>query len=302
MCLAIGLFHAAINSRRTYPQCGWNQDYIFGEGDIHHALRQLESVCEEASSSSEMGTLIYLLSKCTYGGRMEDELDTRTLETYLEAVCDAASASEEKECGGLMLNSTTSIGEVPVVSHEEMMRFISKLPSDASHLVMAMSEANHIEKSEMEGKRLLEKLGALKGLNLEGDGEGEDEDDEQSADTSDRQEANLREKITALVGEIPDAFELAEQETEILKLVLDQELQKYNLLLETMRDTLADALRALDGQCLVTEAISELLDSVQEDDIPEVWMDVAYPTMEDLPGFMEDLKERYGRTLMVNYQ
>ena len=69
-----------------------------------------------------------------------------------------------------------------------------------------------------------------------------------------------------------------------------------------MRDTLADALRALDGQCLVTEAISELLDSVQEDDIPEVWMDVAYPTMEDLPGFMEDLKERCGRTKMMNYQ
>ena len=199
---------------------------------------------------------------------------------------------EKEGFGSLMLNSSTSIGEVPVESHEEMMRFISKLPSDASHLVMAMSEANHIEKSEMEGKRLLQKLGALKGLNLEGDVEGDDEDDGQSAGTSDRQEADLREKITALVGEIPDAFELAEQETEILKLVLDQELQKYNLLLETMRDTLADALRALDGQCLVTEAISELLDSVQEDDIPEVWMDVAYPTMEDLPGFIEDLKER----------
>ena len=27
-------------------------------------------------------------------------------------------------------------------------------------------------------------------------------------------------------------------------------------------------------------------------EIPEVWMDVAYPTMEDLPGFIEDLRER----------
>ena len=287
MCFAIGLFHAVINARRSYPQCGWNQDYIFGEGDIRHAFRQLESVCDAASEFPDMGTLIYLLSKCTYGGRMEDELDTRTLETYLEAVC-ASAASEED--GGLMLNSSTRIGEVPVDSHEEMMRFISKLPSDAGHLIMGMSEANHIEKSEMEGKKLLEKLGALKGLKLEGDAshaeEGGDEDG--AAD----EEADLREKITALVDEIPDSFELAEQETEILKLVLDQELQKYNLLLETMRDTLADALRALDGQCLVTEAISELLDSVQEDDIPEVWMDVAYPTMEDLPGFMADLRER----------
>ena len=296
MCFSIGLFHAAINSRRSYPQCGWNQDYIFGQGDIHHAFRQLESVCDTSSESPDMGTLIYLLSKCTYGGRMEDELDTRTLETYLEAVC-AAAASEKDGGGSLMLNSSIGIGQVPVESHEEMMRFISKLPSDASHLIMAMSEANHIQKNEMEGKRLLEKLGTLKGLKLEGDAshaeEGDDEGEDGSADAFDSEEAGLRKKITALMDDIPDAFELAEQETEILKLVLDQELQKYNLLLETMKDTLADALRALDGQCLVTEAISELLDSVQEDDIPEVWMDVAYPTMEDLSGFMEDLKERY---------
>ena len=296
MCFSIGLFHAAINSRRSYPQCGWNQDYIFGQGDIHHAFRQLESVCDTSSESPDMGTLIYLLSKCTYGGRMEDELDTRTLETYLEAVC-AAAASEKDGGGSLMLNSSIGIGQVPVESHEEMMRFISKLPSDASHLIMAMSEANHIQKNEMEGKRLLEKLGTLKGLKLEGDAshaeEGDDEGEDGSADAFDSEEAGLRKKITALMDDIPDAFELAEQETEILKLVLDQELQKYNLLLETMRDTLADALRALDGQCLVTEAISELLDSVQEDDIPEVWMDVAYPTMEDLSGFMKDLKERY---------
>ena len=296
MCFAIGLFHAVINARRSYPQCGWNQDYIFGEGDIRHAFRQLESVCDAASEFPDMGTLIYLLSKCTYGGRMEDELDTRTLETYLEAVC-AAAASEKDGGGSLMLNSSIGIGQVPVESHEEMMRFISKLPSDASHLIMAMSEANHIQKNEMEGKRLLEKLGTLKGLKLEGDAshaeEGDDEGEDGSADAFDSEEAGLRKKITALMDDIPDAFELAEQETEILKLVLDQELQKYNLLLETMRDTLADALRALDGQCLVTEAISELLDSVQEDDIPEVWMDVAYPTMEDLSGFMKDLKERY---------
>lgn len=289
MCFAIGLFHATINSRRCYPQCGWNQDYIFGEGDIHHAFRQLESVCDATSEFPDMGTLIYLLSKCTYGGRMEDELDTRTLETYLESICAAAASENDGGGGSLMLNSTTSIGQVPVESHEELMRFISKLPSEASHLMMAMSEANHIEKNEMEGKRLLEKLGTLKGLKLEGDASDAEDGDDEDEDG----EADLRKKITVLTDEIPDAFELAEQETEILKLVLDQELQKYNLLLETMRDTLADALRALDGQCLVTEAISELLDSVQEDDIPEVWMDVAYPTMEDLRGFMEDLKERY---------
>jgi hypothetical protein len=48
------------------------------------------------------------------------------------------------------------------------------------------------------------------------------EDDAQS-------DQSIREKINALLARIPDEFELEENLTEILKLVLDQELQVKNL-------------------------------------------------------------------------
>ena len=34
-----------------------------------------------------MSTLQYLIAECTYGGRMEDEWDMRTLTTFLELIC-----------------------------------------------------------------------------------------------------------------------------------------------------------------------------------------------------------------------
>ena len=43
---------------------------------------------------------------------------------------------------------------------------------------------------------------------------------------------------------------------EILKLVLDQELQKYNLLIGTMTDTLQAALNVIDGKSLVTNQVT----------------------------------------------
>ena len=39
---------------------------------------------EDQSAMSSLGTLRYLVYSCTYGGRMEDEFDIRTLETFLK--------------------------------------------------------------------------------------------------------------------------------------------------------------------------------------------------------------------------
>ena len=59
-----------------------------------------------------------------------------------------------------------------------------------------------------------------------------------------------------------------------------------------MKETLQNALNGLDGKSLVTEDIEEFIDAIREDEIPEAWLDVAYPTMEDLPGYLNDLLER----------
>ena len=35
-----------------------------------------------------------------------------------------------------------------------------------------------------------------------------------------------------------------------------------------------------------------IIEAVEEGEIPQPWLDVAYPTMADLEGFLADLKER----------
>ena len=88
LSLAVSLFHAAINERTEYTHCGWNQDYNFGETDYELCVSHAHKIMEHAAASSgeegggtlSLSCLRYMVSDCTYGGRMEDEWDIRTLQ------------------------------------------------------------------------------------------------------------------------------------------------------------------------------------------------------------------------------
>ena len=54
-----------------------------------------------------MRTLQYLLTNCTYGGCMEDQMDRRTLSTFLEVVCP--SGLLEDKCSLDEVGSATAM-------------------------------------------------------------------------------------------------------------------------------------------------------------------------------------------------
>ena len=59
-----------------------------------------------------------------------------------------------------------------------------------------------------------------------------------------------------------------------------------------MNESLENALRGIDGQSLVTDEISSVLESIKADEVPECWLEAAYPTLDSLPDFVDDLVER----------
>ena len=63
-------------------------------------------------------------------------------------------------------------------------------------------------------------------------------------------------------------------------------------LISIMRETLENALNGIDGKNLVTDEIEDFLEALRNDEIPDVWTDNAYPTMDNLEGYLKDLQER----------
>jgi len=282
--VAISLFHGAINERTAYAHCGWNQDYIFGEADYDLCMLHVKATMDKAaedgkdeSSLTSLSTLRYLVFSCTYGGRMEDEFDIRTLETFLNRISMDEVLEENAAFDPEGIYHTKALDE-----HETLMDYLNDaIPTETTHSLMRVSQANHWNKNTVKALDLVRKLRLTQGLDIKEEDELEDGEGDE-----------IRKKILKIIEQVPEEFELEDDIEEIMKLVLDQELQKYNNLIDIMNDSLKAALNVIDGKSLINDKIEAFIDSLESGDIPDIWMDAAYPTMDDLNGFLDDLKKR----------
>ena len=275
---AISLFHAAINERATYTHCGWNQDYNFGEADYDLCMSHLEKTVQGLPDGSvSLSCLRYLVSDCTYGGRMEDEWDIRALQTFLEIIAhdDVTNPDATFTFDPENIYNTENLED-----HNTMIDCVrQKLPAETTHSLLRVSESNHWSKNRSFGLEFMRKIRQTR--------EGHFEDLEEEAD-----DPSIRERLIKIMEQVPQEFELEEDLEEILQLVLDQELQKYNNLISTMNDTLQAALNAIDGKSLINDDIEDFLEALESGEIPDPWQEAAYPTTEDLDGFLDDLLKR----------
>lgn len=75
-------FHALIFERKKYGALGWNVPYNWMNSDLKSALVQVKMNLE-TQDSIPWETLIFNLSEVTYGGRVTDVLDKRTISAIL---------------------------------------------------------------------------------------------------------------------------------------------------------------------------------------------------------------------------
>ncbi|CAB4061835.1 DNAH [Lepeophtheirus salmonis] len=292
----LAIIHAALNERRIYSQCGWNGNYIFGEQDVELCKFHLESVYQSSTeeiSGSALSTLQYLISACSYGGRMEDEWDQRTLDTFIHSILqiDILQLINDLDISGIYHLKDLS-------DFKTTESYIMNLPTETNHNILRMGEATHYLKNVLEGETFLHKLRLTQREEAkipESNKKMEDKEDEF---------IKMRQTMSKILNLLPEEFETTENnsfsEDKILNIVLDQELQKYNDLLDTMKESLESAIMSIDGCGIMTKEIQELLEFIKNDEIPSIWMNMAYPILESLSGFLEDLRLR--TEFLLNWQ
>ncbi|CAK9809640.1 Dynein axonemal heavy chain 1 [Anthophora quadrimaculata] len=112
------------------------------------------------------------------------------------------------------------------------------------------------------------------------------------------------EEVTSQLAEdmlntIPPTFNLAAVQKkypvlyeESFNTVLLQEAIRYNGLLNVVKSTLVDLLKALKGLVVMSEQLETVLNSLYNNRIPKVWQDKGYPSLKPLGAWFLDLKER----------
>ena len=98
---------------------------------------------------------------------------------------------------------------------------------------------------------------------------------------------------------LPDNFslELAQVKypvkwSESMNTVLQQEIQKYNRLLETIRPSLKNVQRAVKGEVVMSARLEAVGNSLFFGDVPELWLKVSFPSLKKLGSYVTDVQNR----------
>ncbi len=74
--------------------------------------------------------------------------------------------------------------------------------------------------------------------------------------------------------------------------MLSQELLKFNKLLSALRSTLYKLQRAIKGLAVMSVELESMYVSFLQGSVPDLWSNVAYPSLKPLASWVEDLKVR----------
>jgi dynein heavy chain len=74
--------------------------------------------------------------------------------------------------------------------------------------------------------------------------------------------------------------------------VLNQEVQRYNILLEIMKYSLEQLFKGIKGEVVISPELEEMLVSLNQNVVPKAWS-FAYFSLKPLGSWNSDLKERY---------
>jgi dynein heavy chain len=79
---------------------------------------------------------------------------------------------------------------------------------------------------------------------------------------------------------------------ESMNTVLVQEVKRFNRLLNVMIKTLFEVQRALKGLAVMSGELENLANSIYDQKVPDVWVNVAYPSLKPLLAWCTDLVQR----------
>ncbi len=92
--------------------------------------------------------------------------------------------------------------------------------------------------------------------------------------------------------DITEVKEKDPYDTSPLKVVLLQELQRYNSLLSVVNKSLVSLSRGIKGLTLISPELEQVMDSLFYNQVPKQWL-FAYQSLKNLSDWVVDLNNRY---------
>jgi dynein heavy chain len=226
--------------------------------------------------------LTYTAGHINYGGRVTDDWDRRCMMSIL---ADFYSESALKEDHSYDASGVYHVLKPDECTQHNYIEYILDLPINDTTEVFCLHANANITFAQTESYTLLESLVTLESA---GGGAG-----------GVNKEAIVGEQVESLSAQIPAPWKFDDilekypvMYEESMNTVLQQEVVRYNGLLDQIGMTLSSLTKAIKGTVVMDDKLQGMFDSIYDNKIPDLWAGKAYPSLMPLSSWVLDLLER----------
>ena len=221
-----------------------------------------------------------LTTEINYGGRVTDKWDRRTNNALLIPFCnpDVTSVDYRFSPNGIY----RSIGAADKAGY---MEYLNNLPVNAAPEIFGLHDNAEITCAVNETNTMFATVLSLQPRAASGGGKSRDE--------------LLDETAEEILKQAPPPFNLEQVSdkypttyTESMNTVLQQECIRYNKVISKVASSLRDVRKGLKGEVVMTAELEEMGTSLFNNQVPEMWAKVAYPSLKPLASWVPDLLKR----------
>jgi dynein heavy chain len=286
-------FHSVLLERRKFLMLGWNIPYEFNDSDFE-VSENLLSIYLDEYDETPWDALKYLIAGINYGGHVTDDWDRRLLLTYInDYFCDDAIAQpffkydlihSFKLFDKLLLLRLSILPTYYIPKDGQLgsyKEYISMLPNMDHPEAFGQHPNADITSLIQETRLLFETLLSLQPQVSTGAGESREDKVMELAENIRRQlPNNIDYDTTAKILSIdPSPLNVVLLQVQLALLpefvlatyFLLQEIQRYNILLDLIRQQLTDLEKGIQGLVVMSTELEEVFQYIYDARVPPSW-------------------------------
>jgi dynein heavy chain, axonemal len=285
LIFATAFFNALILERRKFGAVGWNIPYEWMNSDLKTGMNQVKMYVEE-QEDVPWETLNVQVADITYGGRVTDTWDKRAISSILRKYFVPEILNEDFRF------TEDGVYFAPPPSDIATLRdYIRGLPTDDLPNVFGLHMNASITLQQKESRNLMETI-----VTCSGSGGGSSSGSDGSNDQK------VMEVAMRITERLPQVFDLRKAHESTFKrsadavnslgVFLGQELIRFNGLIEVMKSTLRELVRAIKGEVVMSSELEKMYNCFVFHKVPSSWEEAGYPCLKPLPSWVEDFMLR----------
>jgi len=296
LLVGLSFYHSQVQERRKFGPLGWNILYAFAESDFVTSVAVLKRFLTE-QENLPWDALNFVTGHINYGGRVTDDWDRRTLMAIL-SIYMVPEILEE----GYSFSKSGAYYAPPVGTRDQVMEYLAQLPSTDDPEVFGMHENANVTFNTNESLNLMDAILSLQ-PRAAGGGGGKTPDEV----VTDLANVFEQEAPALLLTDDAGPTTFIVQPNGLLNslaICLEQEMIKFNRLLNKMTSSLSDIKRAIRGMIVMSADLDNMYSSFINNKLPPIWEKVSFASLKSLASWVRDMNGRvsFMREWLVNGQ